>query len=150
MRRALFMGMCGVLLLAACGRETNEHAASDTPAADASIPAVEVTAAPVAPGVRALSGEELFEACAGCHTLGEGEPNMNGPNLFGLDGRAAGTHPGFTYSDALKASGITWNTGTLTGWIMATDAAVSGTWMVYHNRLSADEVQRLVAFVLGG
>src|SRR5882724_10404243 len=54
------------------------------------------------------NGESKFALCATCHTLPEGGPSMTGPNLHGMFGRKAGTSPGFTYSDALKATGWTW------------------------------------------
>ncbi len=97
---------------------------------------------------RDLTGAELFEACAGCHALAPGAAHRNGPNLWGIGGRRAGTREGFTYSEALSSSGFTWNRGTLTAWILATDVVLPGTWMVYHNTLAPAEVNRLVSYIL--
>lgn len=103
---------------------------------------------PAAAEPRELSGAELFEACAGCHSLAPGAPHGNGPNLWGIAGQRAATREGFAYSEALSASAFTWNRGTLTAWVLATDVVLPGTWMVYHNTLAADEVGRLVNYIL--
>lgn len=59
--------------------------------------------------------------CTGCHTI---DTNREGPKLRGVFGRKAGTLPGFTYSSALKTSGITWNQSSLDKWLSDTDAMV--------------------------
>eukprot|EP01125_Pyxidicula_operculata_P018757 TRINITY_DN6699_c0_g1_i3.p1 TRINITY_DN6699_c0_g1~~TRINITY_DN6699_c0_g1_i3.p1 ORF type:complete len:109 (+),score=5.76 TRINITY_DN6699_c0_g1_i3:40-366(+) len=59
-------------------------------------------------------GELIFKSrCAVCHTLGKGESNKTGPNLYGLFGRTAGTASGYRYSPASKQSGIVWEEQTL-------------------------------------
>ncbi len=95
-----------------------------------------------------LNGEALFVACSGCHERGPGAPHRVGPNLYDLAGRRAGSLTGFSYSPALRDSGISWDGGTLTAWILAPEAMVPGTWMLYHNPLQPDEVSRLVSFLL--
>ena len=52
--------------------------------------------------------------CGVCHAVQETGGPVEGPNLLGLVGREAGSHPGYTrYSPALKASNITWSKETL-------------------------------------
>lgn len=59
-------------------------------------------------------GANLFKTrCAQCHNLKEGEGNKIGPNLHGLFGRQTGQVEGFSYSDANKQKGITWEEDTL-------------------------------------
>jgi cytochrome c len=96
-----------------------------------------------------LDGEQTFAACAACHSLAPGAPHKVGPNLYGLAGRRAASQPGYRYSPALRASGLTWNRGTLTTWIVATEALVPGNWMLFHSPLAPAEVPRLVDYILG-
>ena len=52
-----------------------------------------------------VHGKELYQQCAGCHQL---QNNSVGPHHCGVVGRPAGSVPDFDYSEAMKASGITW------------------------------------------
>ncbi len=65
-------------------------------------------------------GLVVFEAnCAVCHTSEEGGGNRTGPNLFGVFGSQAGLRDVAerVTSNALKASGLTWNEDTLNSWL---------------------------------
>lgn len=124
------------LLLAACGTSPDsEPQAPDTTGASSGRTGT-------------LSGAELYVACEGCHTLEAGAPHGVGPNLYGIDGRPAGGADGYAYSPALAASDITWDRNTLTAFVLATESMVTGTWMLYHNHLTYDEVERLVDYLL--
>jgi cytochrome c len=57
----------------------------------------------------AAAGKTSFNKCLACHAIGEGAKNKVGPELNGIDGRKSGTAPDYSYSDANKNSGITWN-----------------------------------------
>jgi cytochrome c len=61
-------------------------------------------------------GQEVFEKrCTGCHSL---DQDKEGPKLRGVFGRKAGTLSGtFEYSDALKASNVTWDAASLNQWM---------------------------------
>ena len=43
----------------------------------------------------AQKGKAVFNVCLACHAIGPGAQNKIGPELNGLDGRKAGTVPGF-------------------------------------------------------
>ena len=76
-------------------------------------------------------GKATFNTmCGVCHSVQQTGGPVEGPNLLGLVGRDAGSHPGFTrYSDALKDSGITWSTKTLDRFLVSPMAMVPGTFM---------------------
>ena len=62
----------------------------------------------------AKKGANLFKTrCAQCHSVNASEGNKIGPNLHGLFGRKTGSVDGFSYTDANKQKGITWDEGTL-------------------------------------
>jgi cytochrome c len=75
--------------------------------------------------VRAQAAEEgkaLFDRrCAGCHAL---DSDKEGPRLRRVYGRAAGAVESFQYSDALKKSGIKWDSATLDQWLTDTEKLV--------------------------
>ena len=53
----------------------------------------------------ATAGATVFKKCAVCH-VADSDKNKVGPSLFKVMGRTAGTHPGFSYSPAMKAAGV--------------------------------------------
>jgi hypothetical protein len=71
--------------------------------------------------------------CAVCHTasLGPGHTVIvkQGPSLAGILGRRAGTGLGFNYTQAMGASGITWDATTLDRFLTSPMTAVPGTTM---------------------
>jgi cytochrome c len=48
-------------------------------------------------------GAKVFKKCAACHTLGEGEDNKIGPNLYGMFDRPVASVDGFNFSDGMTA-----------------------------------------------
>src|SRR5438552_9144536 len=72
------------------------------------------------------AGKSSFNKCLACHTIGEGAKNKVGPVLNGLDGRKSGTVDGFSYSDANKNSGITWNETVFKEYIKDPKAKIPG------------------------
>src|SRR5690242_8359193 len=81
-------------------------------AAMAAIAAMVCVAAPSTAQSQA-NGAQSFAMCKGCHTIDKGGRNGIGPNLAGLYGRAAGSVAGYSYSPAMKKSGIRWNDASL-------------------------------------
>jgi cytochrome c len=76
-------------------------------------------------------GRDAFvRQCALCHTIGRGEPNRFGPNLFGILDHKAGSVSGFNYSSAFKsAANWDWSAEVLGSWISAPAMMVPGTAM---------------------
>ena len=93
------------------------------------------------------AGEASFRKCAPCHSIGEDATNKVGPLLNGLDGRKAGAVEGFSYSDASKNSGITWNEATFKEYIRDPRAKVPGTKMIFAGIKSDKEVTDLWGYL---
>jgi cytochrome c len=55
----------------------------------------------VLPTADVAAGQVQSGKCASCHNFANGGPNGTGPNNWGVIGRQPGTHPGFTYSQAM-------------------------------------------------
>ena len=79
----------------------------------------------------AAAGEQVFKKCKVCHQIGPTAKNMVGPVLNGIVGRKAGTYENYSYSDANKNSGITWDAATLDVYLKDPKAKVPGTKMSF-------------------
>ena len=95
----------------------------------------------------AASGSAVFARCAICHSNAKGAPNRMGPNLFGVAGRKAGTVPDFSYSTAMKSSGITWTDDKLTAYVMHPQLVVPGNRMAFGGISSQGQAADLVAYL---
>ena len=74
-------------------------------------------------------GKAAFAVCAACHSVEAGAASGPGPNLNGVIGRKAGTAEGFGFTDAMKASGVTWTEAELDSFMTDPAAKVAGTSM---------------------
>jgi cytochrome c len=77
--------------------------------------------------------ELTIRQCSQCHTFENGDKHGQGPNLFGLLGRGAGTAPGFVYSEGFKEAlkGQAWDTALLDRWLTDTLSVAPRAQMVY-------------------
>lgn len=66
----------------------------------------------------AAAGEDVFKQCSACHSVVDAEENVivrggrNGPNLYAVAGRVAGSVDGFRYGDSIVEAGeagLEWN-----------------------------------------
>lgn len=104
--------------------------------------------APVAaPAGDAAKGAMLFLQCRACHTVTVAGRNGVGPNLAGVIGMKAASHPGFNYSPALAKSGVTWNAATLDTWLKRPAAMVPGTKMVFGGVADPKARANLIAYL---
>jgi cytochrome c len=93
------------------------------------------------------AGKSSFNKCMACHSIGEGARNKVGPELNGLDGRKSGTAEGYSYSDANKNSGITWNESQFKEYIKDPKAKIPGTKMIFPGIKNEKEINDLWAFL---
>jgi len=95
-------------------------------------------------------GRQLSSRCSGCHRFGEGEPNLIGPGLFDVVGRAVGGVEGFNYSAALLelgAAGETWTFELLDRFLRSPATAIPGTRMGFAGVPHPDDRAAIIAFL---
>ena len=56
---------------------------------------------------------DAVEVCLSCHAFQPGEPELEGPTLWGVFGRRIAGAPDYVYSDALRSQQGTWDRATL-------------------------------------
>ena len=113
----------------------------------AAAPAAEeapVQTAAVAGDVKA--GKKVFRKCKACHKLEEGK-NGAGPHLVGIFGRTAGAVEGFKYSKAMSASGIVWDTETLTAFLTKPKKYLKGTKMAFGGLKKPEDIENVLAYL---
>src|SRR5205085_1079221 len=77
----------------------------------------------------AARGARVFQKCYACHSLVEGERNLQGPSLVHLWGRRAGGLPDAEYSAALVEAGrrdLRWDASTLDAFLASPQRVVPG------------------------
>ncbi|MBB4642871.1 c-type cytochrome [Rhizorhapis suberifaciens] len=88
-----------------------------------------------------------FAICAACHTVEPGQTSF-GPNLRGLGGRRAASLPGYAYSPALKASGLTWDRATLDAWLTSPQKKVPGTKMPFAGLPDPEKRKQIIDYLM--
>jgi cytochrome c len=96
--------------------------------AAANIAAATLASANTTPNGDAAHGKTLYQGCQACHSI---DDNDLGPRHRGVVGRRAGSVQDYSYSTALKSSGLTWDEATLDRWLTNPSALVPGTKMFF-------------------
>ncbi len=94
-------------------------------------------------------GEGVFiRQCALCHSIGKGEPNRFGPNLFGIVERKAGTASGYRYSPQfLKMATWTWSPDGIASFIAAPALTIPGNKMSVFQGVADADMDDLIAYL---
>lgn len=95
------------------------------------------------------AGERLFKRhCGICHVAEKDTTRrLQGPNLWGLIGRKAGTIEGFHYTDANKNSGIVWTAETLDPYLADPREVIKGTTMAFVGVKKPDERKAIIEYL---
>jgi cytochrome c len=96
----------------------------------------------------AAAGESVFKRlCLPCHDIGPQAKVKLGPPLNGIEGRKAGTFEGYSYSEANKSSGITWDEQSFPSYIRAPMQKVPGTKMTFVGIKNDKDIADLWAYL---
>ncbi len=94
----------------------------------AAIIALSPSSATWAAAANPVFGKALYTECEGCHSV---DRNKVGPKLCGVVGRKAASVPGYVYSEAMTAAGLTWDDKTLDEYLASPFDKVPETKMEY-------------------
>ena len=124
------------LSLGACGGAKTDETTASTGSETAVVPTASVAdAAPSA-----------FAICKSCHAVEKGK-TVIGPSLFGIVGTKAGDVAGYSFSPAMKASGLTWDDATLDAFLTSPMKAVPGTRMTYAGQSDPAKRAEIIAYL---
>jgi cytochrome c len=108
--------------------------------------AAAIASIPTAAAGDAALGAKLFNACKACHDIASPQKKV-GPSLQHVIGRKAGAVEGFTYSDAMKNSGLTWDEATLKAYLADPKGKIPGNKMPYAGMKKPDDLDNLLAYL---
>jgi len=94
----------------------------------------------------AEAGQKAFNKCRACHVVDQ-EQNRVGPHLVGLFGREAGAVEDYSYSAAMKESGITWDDETIAAYVADPKGYIPGNKMAFVGLKDDEEIQDLIAYL---
>jgi len=95
------------------------------------------------PEAKPPDGPTLFkQQCATCHTNNLTDQVRQGPSLFRIIGRHAGSAHGFHYSAGFAKADFTWDAARLDAWITNPQAMIPGAVMAY--RQSKPEIRAAI------
>jgi cytochrome c len=92
-------------------------------------------------------GENAAKKCIACHSLTKGGPNLVGPNLWGIVGRAKASIAGFNYSSVMKSKTGNWTVDDLNIYLLNPKAMVPGTAMNFPGIPKGAERADVIAYL---
>jgi cytochrome c2 len=99
-----------------------------------------------ASAMASASPPQVFNQCTACHSIQPGK-TIIGPSLAVVYGRKAGAVSGFQYSDAMKNSGLAWNSGNLDKFLADPKAVVPGTLMGFAGVKDAGQRKAIIDYL---
>ena len=106
-----------------------------------------VSAGPARADGDPANGAKIFKLkCVICHSTQAGQ-NKIGPSLAGVFGRKAGNAPNYSYSEAMKNSGLTWDSATLDSYLAGPRAKVPGTKMTFAGLSKESDRVDIIAYL---
>ena len=96
------------------------------------------------------TGETVFQACSGCHLIGEGDDNGIGPDLHKVVGRRVAGATGYAYSAAMTQLGGRWTRERLDQFLAQPQGFLPGTKMQFPGIANANDRRLLIEFLASG
>lgn len=94
-----------------------------------------------------VAGKKVFGKCAACHSVGPDAKNKAGPVLNGMIGQKAGEVPDYSFSNAMKNSGIVWDEAALTEYLRSPRTVVPGTKMTFPGLKKDKDIANVIAYL---
>lgn len=85
--------------------------------------------------------------CGTCHTFGQGEGALTGPNLWNVVGRSVGAVEGFNYSPAMQDHGGSWTYDLLWVYLERPQGEVPGTAMTFAGITRENQRANVIAYL---
>ena len=92
-------------------------------------------------------GAKVFKKCLTCHSIGKGDPNKIGPNIFGVLNRKAGSISGYKYSKAMLAYGKVWSFEEMDGFLTKPKDWIKGTKMSFMGLKAAKDRAAVILYM---
>jgi cytochrome c len=92
-------------------------------------------------------GAKVFKKCMPCHRVGPGAPSIVGPPLNGIVGAKAAAVEGYSFSSALKESGLVFDEATLAKWLHNPRQLVPGTAMAFVGLTKDEDIADVIAYL---
>jgi cytochrome c len=102
-----------------------------------------LVAAP-APAADLGHGEEVFRACAACHTE---KPDALGPSLKGVIGRKSAALEDFRYSNPMRRANLVWDEANLRQFLADPQGKVAGTRMPFGGLGDPKDIDDVVGYL---
>lgn len=109
--------------------------------------ALAILAGPAALASSDAEVPEAAEACLSCHAFQPGEPELEGPTLWGVMGRRIAGAPDYVYSDALRSQQGYWDRATLDRFLASPQEFAPGVNMTFGGVRNAADREAVLDFL---